>query len=59
MDKNLFSSFSCFSLIFMNNGMRHFSLIVIEFTDLFRSIIQAIATYHDMVGTEINLVMQF
>ena len=59
MDKNLFSSFSCFSLIFMNNEMRHFYLIGIEFTDLFRSIIQAIATYLDMVGTEINLIMQF
>ena len=41
-----------FFLSFINihdNEMRHFSLMVIEFTDMFSSIIQAIATYHDMV----------
>ena len=56
---SLVSSFSSFSLIFMNIEMRHFSFIAIEYTDLFRSIIDAKATYHDMVKTEINLLMKF
>ena len=43
----------------MNIEMRHFSGISIGYIDLFRSIIDAIVTNHDMVSSEINLVMKF